>query len=113
MGETPAVDAPLADIAQYAMSFNAYQRWYGDIGTLAAMLKPLQEKCDTSGEIPSSAGADALRAWLFLLIRAARFSGGLAQADSGVLIVTDPPENPMVRKIIAALHRIEDQAADS
>ena len=104
MGELPAVDAPWSEIAAYATQFNAYERWYGDLGTLSTMLEPLHVEYTASGQVPERAGVDALRAWLFVLIRAERFTGGVALAGKGVFVMTDPPENPAVRAIIAALH---------
>ena len=112
MGEVPAVDAPSSDIARYAMSFNAYERWYGDLGTLSTMLEPLHAEYTATGRVPERAGVDALRAWLFVLIRAERFTGGIAPAGEGVFVMTDPPENPAVRAIISALHARAHQDDD-
>lgn len=106
MGELPAVDAAWSEIANYATQFNAYERWYGDLGTLSTMLEPLHEEYTATGRVPERAGVDALRAWLFVLIRGERFTGGVARPREGVFVMTDAPENPAVRAIIAALHVI-------
>ena len=106
MGELPAVNAPWSEIARYAMTFNAYERWFGDLGTLSTMLEPLHAEYTATGRVPERAGVDALRAWLFVLIRGERFTGGVAPAGEGVFVMTDAPENPAVRDIIAALHVI-------
>lgn len=112
MGEIPGSDAPWEEIARYAMTYDAYERWFGDLGTVAAMIAPLQAELDQQGEIPAAAGVDALRAWLFVLIRSERFSGGIAPAGEGVFTITAPPGNPAVRKIITALHERDQLTHD-
>jgi len=87
------------------MTYNAYERWFGNLGMVSEMLEPLEEDFCQTGRISEYVGVDALRAWLFVLIRSDRFSGGLAPSGDGNLTVTDPPENSMIRGIIAALHR--------
>jgi len=103
MDEIPESDATWNEITQFALTYNAYERWYGDLGTVAAMLSPLQSEFDSTGEIPLMAGSDALRAWLFVLIRSDRFTSGITSTGAGTFVLTDPPENPAVRKIISAL----------
>ena len=105
----PQVDANATEIRRYAMTFNAYERWFADLGTLSAMLEPLRDEFKERGQIPEGIGLDALRAWLFLLIRAEKFTGGLAPAGKGVFTMTDPPENPAIRRIVAALQDREDR----
>lgn len=111
MDDLPETDATWNAIRQFALTYNAYERWYGDLSTVVAMLKPLQSEFDASGEIPPMAGSDALRAWLFVLIRSERFTSGIASVGTGAFVLTDPPENPAVRKIISAL-RDRDIAMD-
>ena len=110
MGEIPASDAPWDEIARYAMTYDAYERWYGDLGTVARMVAPLQAAFDQQAEIPAAAGVDALRAWLFILIRSERFTGGIVPAGEGVFTITAPSEHPTVRKIITALHELDQLA---
>ena len=104
MATLPPLDATRSEIASYAMSYNAYERWYGDLGTISQMLDPLDQEFRKTGNVPVEAGVDALRAWLFVLIRSEKFTGGLAASSSGAFTVTDPPENSAVRGIIAALN---------
>lgn len=99
----PQVDADATEIRRYAMTYNAYERWFADLGTIGSMLEPIHDEFMEKGEIPEGVGVDALRAWLFLLIRAEKFTGGLNPAGKGVFILTDPPENPAIRNIVAAL----------
>jgi len=104
MVTVPPLDAGQHEIASYAMSYDAYERWFGDLGTISRMLEPLDQEFRNTGIVPADAGIDALRAWLFVLIQSQKFTGGLAASGDGALTVTDPPENSAVRGIIVALH---------
>lgn len=99
----PPAGATAAEISRYAMSYNAYERWFADIGTISAMLEPLQADYLKSGEVPAGTGVDALRAWLFALVRSERFTSGLTVASPGVFVMTEPPENPLIKKLVDAL----------
>lgn len=109
----PQVNASAAEISGYAMTYNAYERWFASLGTISAMLEPLQSEFEKTGQIPLETGIDALRAWLFVLIRAQKFTGGLAPAGNGNFTVTDPPENPAIRGIISALQAQAQTAKDA
>lgn len=75
MGEVPAVAALSSDIARYGLRFNAYERWYGDLGTLSTMLEPLHAEYTATGRVPERGGVDALRGWHFVVIRGEPFTG--------------------------------------
>jgi len=99
----PPAGATAAEISRYAMSYNAYERWFADLGTIGAMLDPLQAEYLETGEVPTGTGVDALRAWLFALVRSERFTSGLTVASPGVFVMTEAPENPLIRKVVDAL----------
>ena len=99
----PPAGATAAEISRYAMSYNAYERWFADLGTIGAMLEPLQADYLKTGEVPTGTGVDALRAWLFALVRSERFTSGLTVASPGVFVMTEAPENPLIRKVVDAL----------
>ena len=62
MATVPPLDATRSDIAGYAMSYNAYERWYGDLGTISRMLDALDQAFRRTGNVPVEAVVDALRA---------------------------------------------------
>jgi len=75
MGEVPDPDAPWKQIAEYAMTYDAYERWIGDLGSLSDLLSPVHDEFERTGNLPSNLGEDLLRAWLFVLICQSRFVG--------------------------------------
>ena len=104
MVTVPSPDADEREITHYAVTYNAYERWFGNLGIVSAMLEPLEQEFRQTGRVSEHVGVDALRAWLFVLIRSRRFSGGLVPSGDGSFTVTDPPGNSAIRGIITALH---------
>ena len=107
MVTVPKLDADQREITRYATTYNAYERWFGNLGMVSEMLEPLEQDFRQTGRVSEHVGVDALRAWLFVLIRSDRFNGSLAPAGDENGTVTDLPENPQVRQIVEALNERE------
>ena len=102
----PAPGADFSEVNEYALSYNAYERWFDDLGTLSSMLEPLQVAFESDGRIPAGTGTDALRAWLFGLIRSARFNSSLELNSAGEFVEVEPHQDPVVQAILSVLrHR--------
>ena len=72
----PAPDCDVEALLTFAGTYNAYERWADSPNTLLKMLGPIRRKWESTGQIPSWAGLDALRALMFYEYRADYFSGG-------------------------------------
>ena len=102
----PAPSADFSEVNEYALSYNAYERWFDDLGTLNTMLEPLQAAFESDGRIPAGTGTDALRAWLFGLMRSARFNSSLEENSAGEFVEVEPHQDPVVQAILSVLrHR--------
>lgn len=99
----PPAGATAAEISRYAMSYNAYEMWFANLGTIGSMLDPIQAQYAETGDISVDVGIDALRAWLFALVRSERFTSGLTVASPGVFVMTEAPRNPVVEKILEVI----------
>ena len=75
MGEVPSPDAPWNQIAEYAITYDAYERWISDLGSLSDLLRPFHDEFEKTGDLPPNLGEDLLRSWLFVLVRQSRFVG--------------------------------------
>jgi len=109
MVTVPSPDADQREITRYAMTYNAYERWFGNLGMVSEMLEPLEQEFRQTGRVSEHVGVDALRAWLFVLIRSDRFSGGIAPSGDGNFTVTDPPRNPVIADILSLLRTRVDR----
>jgi hypothetical protein len=105
VGEVPGTDAPWGQISSYAKTYDAYERWVGDLGQLSEMLRPIHEDFQISGEIAPNLGEDLLRAWLFVLVRQARFVG--VMNDEGVVV--DDFKDPAITAILGRLRELTKQ----
>ena len=108
MGDVPSPDAPWNQIAAYGMTYNAYERWIADLGSLSDLLRPIHDEFERTGVLPSNLGEDLLRAWLFVLIRQSRFVGVIN--DSGVVV--DDYRSPAIQRILRRLNEL-NQVAES
>ena len=99
----PAPSADFSEVNEYALSYNAYERWFDDLGTLSSKLEPLQVAFESDGRIPAGTRTDALRAWLFGLIRSARFSGSLELNSAGEFVEVEPHQDPAMQAILSVL----------
>ena len=106
MENIPGEDASRKEITRFALSFNAYERWFGDLSSLSEMLRPIHDVYQAEGKIPEAVGVDALRAWLFTLVRSAKFTGQLGAN----LVVKDDYYHPAIPDILRVLRERENDS---
>lgn len=109
MGEIPARGAPWEQVAAYAVTYNAYQRWVGSLGQLSEMLRPFNDEYEATGVISPDLGEDLLRAWLFVLVRQSR-SVGAVNVDG---VVVDDYRSPAIGAILVRLVELAQQHQNS
>lgn len=69
----PSHEGPLEDILEFAMEYNAYERWANTREDLHSLLEPILREWRDTGRIPRWAGLDARRALLFYVFRSHYF----------------------------------------
>lgn len=108
MGKVPGPGAPWEQVAAYAMTFNAYERWVGSLGQLSEMLRPFHDEYEATGVIAPDLGEDLLRAWLFVLVRQSRFVG-VVNHDG---VIVDDYRSPAIGAILTRLMELAQQPRD-
>ena len=104
MGDVPDPDAPWMRIAAYAMTYDAYERWVGNLSLLSEVLRPIHVEYERTGQLPPDLGEDLLRAWLFTLVRQSRFIGVMKGGD----VVVDDYRSPAIELILTRLRELTD-----
>ena len=107
MGEVPSPDAPWNQIAEYAMTYDAYERWISDLGSLSDLLRPIHDEFEKTGGVPPNLGVDLLRAWLFVLVRQSRFVGFVN--ENGVVV--DDYQSSAIGLILQRLNELDQSIA--
>lgn len=72
----PSSDSILQDLIDFAATYNGYERFIAEPIILQDLFENYSREYRSTSRINSDLGLDFLRAWLFLLYREDRHSGG-------------------------------------